>query len=239
MARPISPLDVARARIRRVQLTLGLGFIAVALGSALSMSLLVRMGPRIASFGSVAFAIGVDYAIRRLWILAVLPLLCYGVARVIAIRPLPTAIGAALTGEFILVALDVLSGNFGGMLEDPLQLSARVLTAVIGVALSVFAVKSGRAAAEAIELEAKQAAAGKKDEYDQFAKEAERLDALKEKLVAAESADASTAGADAAKTDLMPATAAGPPGAASTASTAETTSPETATAATDTPPKPL
>jgi hypothetical protein len=36
--------------------------------------------------------------LQNLWVLAVLPLLCCGAARIIKLKPLSTAIGGALSG---------------------------------------------------------------------------------------------------------------------------------------------
>lgn len=172
---------------------MGLGFIAVFLGSALTVPLLMRLAPRLSTMDSRWLVLLVDYSVRRLWILGVLPVLCYGLARIIPIRPLSTAIGAALTGELIILALDVLSGSLGTIADDPGHFAARIVTAVLGVALTAYAIKSSRAAAEAAEASAKKAALEKKGEYDDFSKEAERLAALKEKATAAQAeVDAAT-----------------------------------------------
>lgn len=179
-----------RASVRRIQLTVGLGFIAMIVGSIVAAPLHIRMGPRLAAMGSEVMSFVVFAAVARLWILAALPLLCYAVARVIDVRPVPTAVGAALTGEFIGLAIDALSGGIGALLDQPLFLAMRLVTAVIGVALSVFAIKSARAHLKAAQETAQKAAVDRKGEYDEFLKEAQRLADLKDKPVAPDAAPA-------------------------------------------------
>ncbi|HSP80044.1 MAG TPA: hypothetical protein VLQ93_16055, partial [Myxococcaceae bacterium] len=86
----LSPL---RARVRRLQFTVGLGFLALVVGSMLSVALTLRLSVRVQAlpFWFLRFVIAV--VLENLWVLVLLPVLCYGAARAIALRPLSTALG--------------------------------------------------------------------------------------------------------------------------------------------------
>jgi hypothetical protein len=109
----------------------------------------------------------------ELWVLAVLPALCYGAARIVDLRPLPTALGAALGGQFFVLAIlfvreGALWSSAGWMVE-----LLRWGAFAGGVFLSHRAVKQGRAAAEQRTTQAQAQAQAKKSEYDEFLKQAE------------------------------------------------------------------
>ncbi|MFL5319483.1 MAG: hypothetical protein ACJ790_07480 [Myxococcaceae bacterium] len=211
MARPTSSLDVLRNRVRRVQFTVGLGFLAIVIGtlvtSALKVRLLMRFSidtqPGIFLFTSV---------LPMLWVLAALPVLAYGAARIIPLKPVPTALGAAATGEVFLLAIILVTGGLEALTGDPFATATHFVLLAVGVLLTAWAVKSSRLAVDELQAQASRAAEAKKGEYDEFAKEAERLAAKNEAKEKAPSAPA----------DAAPASDQAPTGDASTNASAST-----------------
>jgi signal transduction histidine kinase len=168
----LSPL---RARIRRFLFNTGLGFLALVSGSLLGVALTLRLSVRVQAlpFWFLRFVIAV--VLENLWVLVLLPVLCYGAARVIELRPLSTALGAALFGELFVLSLDFVRDGAGPWLEDGgLSLGAELGALAVGVALSHRAVTRGRAEAHQRQSLAQAKAASRKDEYDAFLREAER-----------------------------------------------------------------
>lgn len=154
---------------------MGLGFLALVLGVFLFGGRGIELAPRLESLGWPWFAATVLALLDRLWVVAVLPGLAYGASRAFDLRPWSTAIGAAVTGEFFLLALFAITPGLGALWAMPLVLAFRLLSLAGGVALTALAVKKGRAAALASERRAQEAAAAKKAEYDAFVQESERV----------------------------------------------------------------
>ncbi|EPX62410.1 hypothetical protein D187_008598 [Cystobacter fuscus DSM 2262] len=168
-------LEPLRVRIRRFQFTVGLGFLGLILGSIVSVALSQRLLGRVQAlpFGYVRFAIGLG--VQNLWVLVVLPVLCYGAARILELRPLSTALGAALTGELFLVALQFVQEGLDGWVERGwVILSMEAAVFALGVWLTHRAIQRGRHDAALQAERAQQRAAGRKDEYAEFLREAER-----------------------------------------------------------------
>ena len=168
-------LDPLRIRIRRFQFTVGLGFLALILGSVLSVALAQRLMGRVQAlpFDGLRFAIGLG--VQKLWVLAVLPALCYGAARVIELRPLSTALGAALSGQLFVLALEFIQDGVDGWVERGWWVTGLEWAVfAAGVVLSHRAVARGRAAAQKQQAQAQQRASVRKDEYAEFLREAER-----------------------------------------------------------------
>jgi hypothetical protein len=168
-------LEPLRVRLRRLQFTVGLGFLALMLGSMLSAALTLRLMDRVQAlpFDFLRYAIALP--LENLWVLAVLPLLCYGSARIIELRPWPTALGAAFTGQFFILALDYVRDGVDGWLERGWLLTLLEWAVFAGGAvLSHQAVLRGRAQASAQVVQAQQQASAKTDEYAEFLREAER-----------------------------------------------------------------
>ncbi|MHB8877966.1 MAG: hypothetical protein ACYC8T_30085, partial [Myxococcaceae bacterium] len=140
-------LDPVRVRVRRFQLVLGMGFLAFVIGAIISSALLMRVQPRVQALGSPALAFVVLMGVSRLWVWAVLPAICYGAARILDLRPWTTAIGAALTGELFLLAIEGVSSGLEGLARPWPVLALQVATLVGGVLLTRAAVAAARAAA--------------------------------------------------------------------------------------------
>lgn len=167
-------LEPLRVRVRRFQFIVGLGFAALMVGSFVSGSLAIRLNQRFSELPTGALRLLVGILMEDLWVLAALPLLAYGAARIMELRPLSTALGAALTGEVFVLALQYIrEGSLvseAGWRVDTL----RAVAFVVGVVLSHRAVTQGRAAADKVAESARAQAEAKKGEYDEFLREAER-----------------------------------------------------------------
>ena len=166
----VQPLSV---RLRRAQFVAGLGVGALVLGSLASAALTLRLSARAAELPSLlrwVLLLGVG----RLWLLLFLPLLCYAAARVLALRPRSTAVGAALSGEAFLVAMDLARAGLSGLWSVlPLAL-VRVGTLLLGVWLSERAVRAGAVLRGARERAALEQAEATRVEYAEFLARAEQ-----------------------------------------------------------------
>jgi len=168
-------LEPLRVRLRRFQFIVGLGFLALILGSILSVGLSQRLVGRVQAlpFEWLRFAIGLG--VQKLWVLAVLPGLCYGAARVIDLRALPTALGAAVSGQVFILALEFVQDGVDGWVERGwLVISLEWAVFALGVWLSQLAVKRGRTVASARDALVRERASVRSDEYAEFLREAER-----------------------------------------------------------------
>lgn len=183
-------LDTVRARVRRLQLVVGLGFGSAVLGAILVSPVTSRLDQ---PTGSLLLSLLGYAALTRLWVWLVLPVLSYGFARILPLDPMGTAVGAGLTGELFWLMLDLVSGGLEGMLANWPLLVVNAFTLALGIFLTRFAVRRGRLGAERAQQRASTVAAQQKEQYAEFAREAERLAALHE----AREARASGSGGDA------------------------------------------
>jgi heme exporter protein D len=168
-------LEPLRVRVRRLQFTVGLGFLALVLGSMLSVALTLRLIGRVEALPFEFLRFAVALVLEKLWVLAVLPLLCYGAARVIELRSWPTALGAVFSGQFFIVALDFVRDGIDGWVERGWLLTSMEWGVLaVGVVLSHRAVIRGRSHARKQAEQARQRAAAREDEYAGFLREAER-----------------------------------------------------------------
>jgi hypothetical protein len=166
-------LDSLRVRIRRFQFIVGLGFLSQIIGPLITVALAQRLAQRVQELPEILqLLIGIP--LQNLWAIAVLPLLCYGAARMIDLKPLPTAVGAVVSGEAFLLALNFawsgIEGAFPGVGAVALQISILAL----GVFFSYRAVLRGRAEAAKGAAKAQAEAEARKSEYQEFLREAER-----------------------------------------------------------------
>ena len=111
-------------------------------------------------------------ALSRLWVLGALPLLSYGAARLVPLRPMFTAAVAALTGELFLLALQSASG---GEMSGAVAI-AHLGSLVLGVFLASRAARAARRSAERRDQLIALRAAARREQYEAFAEaEAARL----------------------------------------------------------------
>jgi hypothetical protein len=168
-------LHPLRVRVRRLQFTVGLGFLALVLGSVLSVALTLRLTGRIDALPVWGLRLIAALVLEKLWVLAVLPLLCYGAGRIIELRAWPTALGAAFSGQLFVLALEFVRDGVDGWWEHGWLISSlRWGLFAGGVVLSQRAVLRGRADAAKQAERAQRQAEARKDEYAEFLQEAER-----------------------------------------------------------------
>lgn len=164
-----------RVQVRRLQFMVGLGLLSLVLGSMLSVALALRLGVRVQALPFNVLRVLVGVALENLWALTVLPLLCYGAARILELRPLPTALGSVLAGQSFLLVIEFTRDGFAGLLAGSWVVKALSLGALAGgVVLSRRAIERGRAAARGQEEAARAQAAARQDEYAEFLQVAER-----------------------------------------------------------------
>ncbi|WP_223644537.1 hypothetical protein [Corallococcus sp. EGB] len=208
-------LEPLRVRVRRFQFIVGLGFLSLVVGAMLSVSLVLRLHSRVNALPSDLLRIPVVVVLEDLWVLAVLPVFCYGAARIVALRTWTTAVGAALSGGMFVTALNFVRDGAEGLTSGWSFASVlRILAFVGGILLSARAIQAGRAAAERGSAEAEAKAASRKSEYDEFLKAAEAGGARLEQREGSTAAEASAtpAASDSAATQ---ATASAPEAASS------------------------
>jgi hypothetical protein len=172
-SKPPKILDPLRVRIRRLQFTMGLGFISLVIGSVFTGSFVHRLHERAQDLPDALYLV-LMVLLSNLWVIGVLPMLAYGAARILELRPMSTALGAAFTGQFFLLAILTASGGIEGLWSGWLPAALQVAVFFGGVLLSYRAVVKGRAAAAQGAVKALAQADAKKVEYMEFLREAER-----------------------------------------------------------------
>lgn len=168
-------LQPLRVRVRRLQFTVGLGFLALVLGHVLSGALMMRLAGRLSVLPDWFLGWVVNPVLHQLWALAVLPLLCYGAGRILELHPWRTPLVAALSGQSFLLAIFFASEGLDGWVRGGWLVTALdwgMLAA--GVVLSQRALLRGRGDAAKQAERAQQQAEARKDEYAEFLQEAER-----------------------------------------------------------------
>jgi signal transduction histidine kinase len=167
-------LDSLRVRIRRFQFIVGLGFLSLILGlCVLTNALTTRLGPRLDDLPVVLYPFFVAI-LQNLWALAVLPLLSYGAARILDLKPLSTAVGAVLAGDIFFRAFKFAWGGFEGAFPGVAAMALQISLLAVGVLFSYRAVLKGRAEAAKGAAKAQAEAEARKSEYQEFLREAER-----------------------------------------------------------------
>ncbi|MBX5482850.1 MAG: hypothetical protein IRZ16_13570 [Myxococcaceae bacterium] len=182
MAKRPSILDPLRVRVRRFQLIVGLGLTACVLGALVTIAISMRLGAALAGHELPQVPIEIlDALLAQLWAYAVLPLLLYGAARIIELKPWPTSIGGVAAGLVFQLSIILISRGFEGITEaSPLRSGVMLAACALGAWVGAKAVTRARAAAKRAEEEARKEAEARKDEYAAFAREAERLAARTE-----------------------------------------------------------
>ncbi|HVG61886.1 MAG TPA: hypothetical protein VNA24_25210 [Hyalangium sp.] len=166
-------LDSLRVRIRRFQFIVGLGFLSQIIGPVITVALAQRLAQRIQDLPEVLQLI-IGIPLQNLWAIAVLPLLCYGAARIIDLKPLSTAVGAVVAGEIFILALNFAWGGLEGVFPGVGAMVLQISILATGVLFSYRAVLRGRADAAKGAAKAQAEAEARKSEYQEFLREAER-----------------------------------------------------------------
>jgi hypothetical protein len=186
-------LEPLRLRIRRIQFTVGLGFLALVVGTVLTSAVSLRLAGRVGALPSWAIELLLAPVLRHLWALAALPVLCYGAARIIELSPWSTAIGAAATGLCFTLAIEFTSNGVDGwMASGGLTLLAELAVVAGGVVITKRSVVRGRADAGKQQAQAQEKASSRQDEYAEFLRDAELAG---EKIAQREAAKAEGQGA--------------------------------------------
>lgn len=167
-------LEPLRVRVRRFQFIVGMGFVALIMGQMLTVALALRLSVRVQSLPLETLRLMLGVVLENLWVLGVLPLLCYGAARVIELRPWTTGVGAAASGSVFTLALDFVRSGTDGLWQGGLLSALNVSAFAVGVLLSARAVTWGRAAASQQSQKAQTKAEERKSEYDEFLRAAEQ-----------------------------------------------------------------
>ncbi|HZI15524.1 MAG TPA: hypothetical protein VE153_34450 [Myxococcus sp.] len=183
-------LEPLRVRVRRFQFILGMGFVALVMGQMLTVALALRLSVRVQSLPLESLRLLLGVVLENLWVLGVLPLLCYGAARAIELRPWTTGAGAAASGSVFTLALDFVRSGTDGLWQGGLLSMLNVAAFAVGVVLSARAVTWGRAAASQQSEKAQEKAQERKSEYDEFLRAAEQGAARLEQREAAAQAPA-------------------------------------------------
>lgn len=189
-----STLEPLRVRIRRFQFIVGLGFIALVAGSALSVSLTLRLSLRIQSLPFMPLKVLAAVLLENLWLLGVLPLLCYGAGRVMELKPWHTAGGAAVSGSVFVLALGFVQGGVDSLWLGGLGSVLNLAAFGVGIVVSARALMMGRAAAAHQSVQTQAKAEERKSEYDEFLRAAEQGGARLEQREAQNAATATTGG---------------------------------------------
>ncbi|ATB49354.1 hypothetical protein [Corallococcus macrosporus] len=174
MSPKTSVLEPLRVRVRRFQFIMGLGFIALIAGSILSVALTFRLSVRIQAVPVATLRVLLWVLLENLWVLGVLPVLCYGAARVMELRAWTTAGGAALTGALFVNAMAFIQNGVHGLWAGDIGSLFSLVAFAGGVVLSARAVRMGREAAAQQSVKAQSKAQERKSEYDEFLRAAEQ-----------------------------------------------------------------
>ncbi len=178
MSKP-GPLRRVEAALLPFLIAPGLGFLSVVLSSVMTARFVFRLAEGLGE--SELLRISLLTAIGQLWAWALLPLLAWGVARIVQLRPWVVSVGGVGTGLFFVLMLSWLARGADGITgEHPLRLALLVLTSAAGVWLTRRAIRVAEAGKARAQQAALEAAEAKKSQYEEFLREAERVASLSE-----------------------------------------------------------
>lgn len=165
--KPGKPLARAEAWVRHLLLKVGFGFAAFVFGSIVTGVFAYRVRQRLEESDSVVLGFIVFWVSYRLWVLVMLPLTVNLVTRFFPLAPVSTAVIGGLTGELFQLGILGASQGLDGLLADQ-KLPGHAVTLAVGLALSIWAGKRGRAWADERQQAAELEAASKKKQYEEF-----------------------------------------------------------------------
>lgn len=161
-------LGRAEAASRQVVLQLGLGVASYVVGGLLSAGATSRLGDRLGAIESPALLWTLGWLLQRLWLWAVLPLAGWGAGRFLRVRPARFALQAGLAGELFSLLLTTAMDGLDLILEEPLNVVARLFTLGVGLTATAVAARAGLRAAAASDEVARRAAEARQAEYAEF-----------------------------------------------------------------------
>jgi hypothetical protein len=156
-------------------LLVGLGFLAMVLGTIGSGIMVSLVWQGLQGSGRSWPLIAVHLVSMRMWVWLVLPALAYGAARVLPLRPWRAAAVTVTTGELFSLAFRVAGTGVEGLYRHWLELLLWVATSAAGLWLTARAVEKARAAFALSQTRATAQAQARAAEYAHFRQEAERL----------------------------------------------------------------
>lgn len=165
----------AEGGARQVVLQIGLGVAAWVLGGFFQSGASARIAERFGYIESATVAFAVGWLLQRSWVLVLTPLFGWCVGRFTAITPLSFATAACLSGEVFSVLFYTAMNGFDTLLDDPPQMITRLVTLLIGMAITVSAVSEGRRASREAAAVAAVVAEKNKAEYAEFLKQQEAI----------------------------------------------------------------
>lgn len=163
----------AEAGSRQWVLQIGLGVTGFIGGSILASGVATRLQERLGTFENEAAAFAFSWLVQRLWIFVLVPAFGWAIGRFTSIPPLRFAVTAGLSGEIFSLLLVAGINGFEFLVDDPKAMLARIVTFFAGLAITLSAVNSGRAAAADAQAEANVLAEQRKAEYAAFLAAAE------------------------------------------------------------------
>src|SRR5262249_19201366 len=132
-SRAIRRLPGLRSVVRRIQIAVGTGFLAAALGGVTAAPVAAALLPWAQSGRSPRAVAAVHALVSRFWVYGVLPALWLLLSRLVkGLPPWRTAIASALTGEACYVTLDWMSDALADLPGLPLVWIPRLLTFALG-----------------------------------------------------------------------------------------------------------
>src|SRR5436305_752243 len=126
-------VEPLRAGARRFQLAIGVGFVSLVLGAYISSAVLSVLAPRLSH--STFFVDLLLALVAKLWVVGVLPVLMFLLARIVAFEPWAAAVVSAFTGQAFVLGLDMVAGFPPEEQSDRFRLLGSVFF-IVGVVLT-------------------------------------------------------------------------------------------------------
>ncbi|MBX7117158.1 MAG: hypothetical protein K1X64_22770 [Myxococcaceae bacterium] len=175
MSSETSPSRFAKAEgvTRRLLLQVGLGFLAMVVGTVISGTLVSAVWQTMHGSANTWPLVLAQLLGARMWVWLVLPALAYAAARVVPLKPWPTAGVAVATGELFSLSLRLIVYGFEGLYQWESLLW--LVTSALGLWLTSRAIEKSRQAVAVSGARAAAKAEAAQVEYEHFKKEAARL----------------------------------------------------------------
>ncbi len=155
---------------RRGTLTIGAGLVAYVLGSIGTSGVVRRVAPVLADMESDLAVLLISGLLQSLWVLVLLPASGWLIGRFLEVPPWRYAVPAAFTGLFFDLMLSVAVFGSDSLYVDWVDAVFRGLLFVVGIGLTMLAVRAGASAFVNTQVRAKAAAESQRADYEAFAK---------------------------------------------------------------------
>lgn len=177
-ARP-TPLVRAETAARQLLLLMGLGFLAMVIGTVASGVIVNAVWQGVHGRGASWLLFTVHALSMRMWVWLVLPALAYGAGRVLVLRPWRTAAVTVTTGEVFSLAFRIAGSGLEGLYRHWFEMLLWVATSGAGVWLTARAVEKARGTAAQVQANRQALATlhaeANQAQYEHFQQEAKRL----------------------------------------------------------------